>query len=106
MRIENLIMIALTQYLLRYFVIQKIWMDHQFTLGLNDGLFAVLVLSTVLIAAGGYIINDYFDVKTDMINHPDTVVLDKVIKRRHAILFHIIFSTVGLLLGIFCALKG
>jgi 4-hydroxybenzoate polyprenyltransferase len=81
-RIENLIMIALTQVFLRYFVVQKIFNEHQMTLELRDVVFYGLIVSTVLIAAAGYIINDYFDVKTDLINHPDTVVVDKVIKRR------------------------
>lgn len=75
-------------------------------LGLKDATFSLLVLSTVLIAAAGYIINDYFDVKTDMINHPDTVVIDKVIKRRWAIILHLTFTIAGVLLGIYCSLKA
>jgi 4-hydroxybenzoate polyprenyltransferase len=98
-------MIALTQYLLRYYVLQKILSANNIALGLDNSLFGLLVLSTVLIAAAGYIINDYFDVKTDMINHPDTVVIDKVIKRRWAIILHLTFTVVGLMLGMFCALK-
>ena len=31
--------------------------------------------STVLIAAAGYIINDYFDIKIDLINKPREVVV-------------------------------
>jgi 4-hydroxybenzoate polyprenyltransferase len=104
-RIENLIMIALTQYLLRYFILQKVLAGHHIILGLNDYIFGLLVLSTVLIAAAGYIINDYFDVKTDMINRPDTVVVDRIIKRRWAIILHIVFTLLGLTLGIFCSLK-
>lgn len=98
-------MIALTQYLIRYFVLEKILAANNIALGLNNLLFNVLVLSTVLIAAAGYIINDYFDVKTDMINHPDTVVIDKVIKRRWAIILHISFTFLGIFLGIVCSLK-
>ncbi|MBI2722608.1 MAG: geranylgeranylglycerol-phosphate geranylgeranyltransferase [Bacteroidetes bacterium] len=105
-RIENLIMIALTQYLIRYCVMQKILAANGIALGLNSSFFNILVLSTVLIAAAGYIINDYFDVKTDMINHPDTVVIDKAIKRRWAIILHITFTIVGVLLGVLCALKA
>src|SRR6478736_4313531 len=104
-RIENLIMIALTQVFLRYFVLQKILNEHQIALELRDVIFYGLVLSTVLIAAAGYIINDYFDVKTDLINHPDTVVLDKVIKRRWAIFLHISFTFLGITLGMVAALK-
>lgn len=105
-RTENLIMIALTQYLVRYFLLEKILHNNDIELGLNPTVFNLLVLSTVLIAAAGYIINDYFDVKTDLINHPDTVVIDKVIKRRWAIILHITFTLAGILLGIYCALKA
>lgn len=104
-RIENLLMIALTQFLLKHFVLQKILQQHGIEFELNDTLFSLLILSTVLIAAAGYIINDYFDVKTDMINHPDTVVVDRVIKRRWAIILHITFTLLGIITGMYAALK-
>lgn len=103
-RIENLIMIALTQILLRYFVLQKVLNEHGVHLELNNGLFYLVVLSTVLIAAAGYIINDYFDMKTDLINHPETVVVGKIIKRRLAIILHISFTFLGILIGMYAAL--
>ncbi len=104
-RIENLFMIAFTQYVLRYFVLRKILIQNGSALEMDHLLFFLVVLSTVIIAAGGYIINDYFDVKTDLINHPDTVVVDKVIKRRSAIILHLTLTAIGLLLGVFVALK-
>ena len=93
-RFENLLMIAFTQIILRNFVLQKIFLQNGIKLELNNGLFYLIVFSTVLIAAAGYIINDYFDVKTDRINHPDTVVVDKIINRRFAIIFHFIFTLI------------
>ncbi|MBK7667898.1 MAG: geranylgeranylglycerol-phosphate geranylgeranyltransferase [Sphingobacteriaceae bacterium] len=86
---------------MRYFVIQSIFERTYF----SEVSFWLLVTSTTLIAAAGYIINDYFDVKTDIINHPETVVIDKVIKRRTAMLLHLIFSGVGLLLGAWLAYR-
>jgi len=98
-------MIAATQFLLRYFVLQKIFHLNNIQFELNDRLFYLVVLSTVLIAAGGYIINDYFDIKTDLINHPDTVVVGKVIKRRLAIILHLAFTFAGIVIGTYAALK-
>ena len=98
-------MIAATQFLLRYFVLQKIFQNNGIQLELNDRLFYLVVLSTVLIAAAGYIINDYFDVKTDLINHPDTVGVGKVIKRRVAIILHVTFTITGIIIGMYAALK-
>lgn len=104
-RTENLVMIILTQLFLRYFILQKTLSQNQLGLELGNALFGLVILSTVLIAAAGYIINDYFDVKTDLINHPDTVVLDKVISRRWAIILHLSFTFTGLFLGMYTALK-
>lgn len=104
-RVENLIIVVLTQTFLHYLVFQKIFTEANIPSNIYIKLFGLIVISTVLIAAAGYIINDYFDVKTDMINHPETVVVDKVIKRRWAIILHMTFTGLGILLGIFTALK-
>ena len=104
-RVENLIIIILTQVFMHYLVFQKIFNDANIPSNIYIKLFGLIVISTVLIAAAGYIINDYFDVKTDLINHPDTVVVDKAIKRRWAIILHITFTALGVLLGVYTALK-
>lgn len=98
-RVENLLIMVFTMCCIRFFVVRSIIERVYF----SDFHFCMLVLSTTLIAAAGYIINDYFDVKTDNINHPETVVIDKVIKRRTAMLMHLVFSGVGLLLGAWIA---
>jgi len=100
-RIENLLIIALTQCCIQYFVLKDFLEYTKFT----PFLFFISILSTTLIAAAGYIINDYFDVKTDKINRPETVVLDVTIKRRMAMLLHIVFNAIGLILGLYLALK-
>lgn len=61
--------------------------------------FMYLTVSTVLIAAAGYIINDYFDIKIDAINRPEKVILEKKIPRRIAIILHTIFNVVGIFLA-------
>lgn len=100
-RVENLFIIAITQVCMKYFVFSPL---NDF-LNLTPSLFAVLVTSTILIAAAGYIINDYFDVKTDKINRPDTVVIDVMIKRRWAMVLHIVLNLLGLGLGLYLAIK-
>ena len=61
----------------------------------------LLVISTLMIAAGGYIINDYYDIKIDLVNKPERVVIGKSITRRYAILFHTALSISGTALGFF-----
>ncbi|MBI3136930.1 MAG: geranylgeranylglycerol-phosphate geranylgeranyltransferase [Bacteroidetes bacterium] len=67
--------------------------------------FLLLVFSTVLIAAAGNIINDYFDVKADRVNKPDLLVIDKYIKRRWAIILHWSFNVVGILIAFYLSWK-
>jgi len=100
-RIENLLVIAITQICIKYLVFSPINDFSKFT----PFLFSLSLISTLLIAAGGYIINDYFDVKTDKINRPETVVIDVSIKRRWAMILHIVFNAIGLLIGVYLAIK-
>jgi 4-hydroxybenzoate polyprenyltransferase len=59
----------------------------------------------VLIAAGGYIINDYFDLNIDQVNKPGRLVVEKIIKRRWAIVWHLVLSAIGILLSTYVAWK-
>jgi 4-hydroxybenzoate polyprenyltransferase len=68
--------------------------------------FFLLCLSTVMIAAAGYIINDYFDIKIDRINCPKRIVVGKYIKRRVAMGAHIVINTLGVLLAFWVAYKN
>ena len=61
--------------------------------------FGLLTLSTVFIAAAGYIINDYYDVKIDAINKPDRLVVGTVIRRRPAMFAHLVLSFLGIAIG-------
>ena len=63
--------------------------------------FALICISSVLIAAAGYIINDYFDLNIDRVNKPEKLVVERVIKRRWAIVWHIILSVVGIAIGFY-----
>lgn len=86
-RITNLIIIACTMYAIRFcfFTIGgKIYVN----VFIEELFFALLVLSTLLIAAGGNIINDYFDIKSDKINKPDNWIIGNIIPKRKAILYH------------------
>ncbi len=68
---------------------------------LNPLHFSLLVLSSVLIAAAGYIINDYFDLNIDRINKPDRLIVQNIIKRRWAIAWHLVLSFLGIAIGFY-----
>lgn len=104
-RIQNLLIIAFTQYMVRWCLIYPILQSqsHYYTLVLSNIQFFFLVLSTVMVAAGGYIINDYFDVKIDKVNKPQHIVIGKGIKRRVAMGAHTVVSILAIIIALFVA---
>ncbi len=113
-RFPNLVMVAVTQYLMRYAVINSIlqfYNNHSdgafyFTLQMSNLDFFILVLSTVLITAAGYVINDYFDTQTDSLNRPNMVVVGKSISRRQAMILHLVLNIIGIILGIYVSWRA
>jgi len=84
---------------MRWSIIKPILTAYNFELQFSELNFFFLVMATVLLTAAGYVINDYFDAKTDMVNRPDTVIVGRVLNRRWAILWHVILNIVGIGLG-------
>ena len=90
-RWPNLLFIALTQVLFYYCIYLPLFEDeHLFIL-------VWIVIASVLIAAAGYIINDYFDLNIDQINKPSKNVFAKYIHRRWAIIWHFVLSIAGII---------
>ncbi len=106
-RWKNLLFIALTQCLFYYSIIVPSLPASYYQLPdtLSQSLFFLLVISSVFIAAAGYIINDYFDINIDRINKPDKMVVEKIINRRWAILLHWIITTIGLIISLYIGFK-
>ncbi len=116
-RWQNLIMIISTMILMRYAVIAPLISKIGVILIKGSGEeipmtlqspwydFALLVIATVLITAGGYVINDYFDIKTDLINKGKVIVGTKI-PRRQAIMWHSIFNIVGVAAGFYVSYKA
>jgi len=105
----NLGYIILTQVLLQFCLLVPLYQIVKSCPGLTPTLdnfhFSLLVLSTVLVAAAGYIINDYFDVQIDEINKPDRILVDRVIARRYVMILHLFFNGLGIALGFYVAAK-
>ncbi len=100
-RWKNLLIVFFTQLVVWYCLIYDSGNFWRFG-AIAD--FLPLAGSTVLIAAAGYIINDYFDIKIDIINRPGKVVLEKKIPLKAAILAHVILNIAGLALAASVAL--
>ncbi len=97
-RWPNLVFIVVTQVLF-YTCILVPTIGHN--LKLTFPVFELLVISSVLIAAAGYIINDYFDLNIDQVNKPDAIVVQRFISRRWAIFWHFLLSSIGIVLAFY-----
>ncbi|MBN2755712.1 MAG: geranylgeranylglycerol-phosphate geranylgeranyltransferase [Bacteroidales bacterium] len=90
---------------MRYAIIEPILKINNFELQLSNFNFFILVFSTVLLTAAGYVINDYFDTKTDILNRPDSVVVGRKIGRRTAMTIHLIFNIIAIIGGFYISYK-
>lgn len=101
----NLLYIVLTQVLFQYCVIVPLSEHSAYPFAPHPQLFRMIVLSSVLIAAAGYIINDYFDLNIDQVNKPGKIIVDHIISRRWALFFHMIFSMTGVVISFYSGWK-
>jgi 4-hydroxybenzoate polyprenyltransferase len=116
-RWHNLIIVILTMVLMRYAVIAPLLSKViviplrgtgegvPMTLQLPWYCFILLVAATVFITAGGYVINDYFDIKTDLINRGKVIVGTKI-PRRQAMMWHNILNIAGVAAGAYISWKA
>lgn len=102
-RWKNLLMIALMQYLIKYALLLPFGESHGVLITLSDFNFFLLVLATVCIAAGGYAINDVYDVGTDKINKPNRLIINKHITENNATTIFMVLNIIGVGLGFYLA---
>lgn len=86
--------IALTQVFFEYCIYHKVYRGVINDTG-ETKQFIFIVIASVLIAAAGYIINDYFDLNIDQVNKPEKVVVNIIINRRWVIFWHMFLSLSG-----------
>ncbi len=87
----------LMQYTFRY----GLYGRHAVPLALSTFEFFLLVLSTILIAAGGYVINNICDVSTDRINKPTKVIVGQSISEKAAYNIYMALTIGGVLIGLY-----
>ena len=99
-RYKNLLMVLLTMILTKYALINSFISEPSLT-SID---FIILSLSILLITAGGYIINDLYDIKADTINKPLKVYISKSISKKNAWIIYFLSSTLGVTLGIYLSI--
>lgn len=115
-RWPNLLIVALTMILIRYAVLAPVLSSINIKLYPLSGFvssmtlqlpwydFMILVAATIFITAGGYVINDYFDIQTDLINRGKVLVGTKI-PRRKAMMWHNLLNLAGVATGFYISWK-
>ena len=101
-RYKNLFMVLLTMIFTKYVLIDSI-VTHYFLTNLQ---FCILSTSVVFISMGGYIINDLFDIDTDVINKPHKVIIGRYISLKKAKYLYTFISLIGLFLGLYVSITS
>jgi len=101
-RWSNLLIIALLMFIIRHFIFQA-GLPGLFSLQLDVFNFSLLVLSVVLIAAGGNIINDIYDQETDEINKPHKKIIGTHISEAMGWVFYLLCTVLGIGIGYYLA---
>jgi 4-hydroxybenzoate polyprenyltransferase len=100
-RYKNLILIAYLLLLIHFIFLPSF--NVQTKLSLLQ--FVCLIFSILFITAAGYIINDIFDVKADLINKPKKVIVSKKLAVGKAKVFYKNSNSIGLIFGIFVSIS-
>ena len=96
-RYQNLLMLAFMQLVFRYLFLEQSYVD----LALTDFNYILLVIATVCIAAGGYVINNIMDQDTDEIAKPQNRVVGVSISETVAYNWYIGLTIVGVGIGFY-----
>ncbi len=94
-RIKNLLIIAFTQCVAYYSLIIHGHIEYY------NSHFISLMIGTVLIATAGYLINDYFDVESDMVNRPEKVLIGKRFSQISVLIAYVLLNLAALITGAF-----
>jgi len=72
-------------------------------LALSTFNFTLLIISTICLAAAGYIINDIYDVDIDKINKPEQVLIGKKVSEKTAYNLFVALNILGVGIGFYLA---
>ncbi len=100
----NLLFIIILMGLMEKFVVRGVMLHYQLGEPLTWWVLLLLIVATVCIAAGGYVINDYFDVKIDAINRPERLIVTRGISKQQAMRYFQLLTGVGVICGVAVAI--
>lgn len=102
-RWPNLVFILVTQLLFEYCVLRPLLAKTGAAASIGDYAFILVATAYLLVAAAGYIINDYFDIDIDIVNKPDKVFIDNGISKKMALFLYVAMNVLAIVLGWFAS---
>ncbi len=98
----NIFFLALSQYLAVVFILNDP-AGWKHTL-LNPDLH-LIVFASLFCVAGGYIINNFYDLEKDLINRPNKTIYEKIVKQSTGLRLYFLFNTIGAMLAFLASFK-
>lgn len=102
-RWPNLVIVVLTQVLIFNWVLLPSFVPYNIRSSLNQDQFFLLSLVTVLLTAGGYIINDIYDREIDKIDKPQRIIIGQSIDLPTAYWLYFVVHLIGFLISLYLA---
>lgn len=99
----NILMIVLAQYLASIYILSP-----NLPLGkvIFDPNLFILVISSALVIAGGYIINSFYDSEKDLINKPQKSMLDRLVSQRFKLSAYFILNFIAVILASYVSFRA
>ncbi|MCF8332115.1 MAG: geranylgeranylglycerol-phosphate geranylgeranyltransferase [Bacteroidales bacterium] len=101
----NLFIIGFTAFLTWQALLGGLLENFNKELHLSPENLIFLILSIILVGAGGYIINDYFDTTIDEINKPGKQIIGKSISASRALVIYGIVTAAGIIFAFIPAIR-
>jgi 4-hydroxybenzoate polyprenyltransferase len=105
LRWKNLLMLGFSLAVVRYGIVLRLVDESEAMQQNSHTVFLLLSIATLLIAAAGYIINDYYDLKIDLLNKPSQMVLGRIMSTTRGIVLYAFLNLAGLVAGALASVK-
>ena len=99
----NILVLVIAQYLASIYIFSP---KKSVTTVVFDLHLFFVVLATVCVVAGGYIINNFYDVKADKINRPYKADLDSFVKQETTLSIYFLMNFIGVVAGFLVSWKA
>jgi len=100
-RFSNLLIILLIQILIKFYLINA----YLNNITLSNINFSIYIFTLITIVAGGYIINDIYDIEVDTINKPNKTIIEQRLSKGTAIQIYYIINFIAISSGFYIAFQ-